>query len=50
MYAIRSYYDTDFDSAEDELDQKQWGLGINYLFASNLMAKLDFYSNDGEVV
>lgn len=39
---------TDFDSAEDELDQKQWGLGINYLFSSNLMAKLDFYSNDGE--
>lgn len=39
---------TDFDSPHADDDQKQWALGINYLFAANVIAKLAYESNDGE--
>lgn len=39
---------TDFDSPHADEDQKQWALGINYLFASNVIAKLAYESNDGQ--
>lgn len=39
---------TDFDSPHPDDDQKQWALGINYLFAPNAMAKLGYNFNDGE--
>lgn len=38
---------TDYDSPHDSIDQKQWVLGINYLFAPNAMAKLAYNFNDG---
>ena len=38
----------DYDSPHDSVDQKQWALGINYLFAPNVMAKLAYNFNDGE--
>jgi len=38
----------DYDSPHDSADQKQWALGINYLFAPNAMAKLAYNFNDGE--
>ncbi|MDR9437037.1 MAG: porin [Thiohalophilus sp.] len=39
---------TDFDSPHADDDQKQWALGINYLFAANVIAKLAYESNDGQ--
>jgi hypothetical protein len=39
---------TDFDSPHADDDQKQWALGINYLFAPNAIAKLGYNFNDGE--
>jgi len=38
---------TDFDSPHPDDDQKQWALGINYLFAPNAMAKIGYNFNDG---
>ena len=38
---------TDFDSAVDSRDQKQWAFGLNYLYASNFMAKFSYELNDG---
>ena len=38
----------DYDANLDESDQKQWALGVNYLFAPNAMAKLAYNFNDGE--
>ena len=38
---------TDFDSPHNSNDQQQWGLGINYLFASSVMGKLSYEFNDG---
>lgn len=38
----------DYDSPHASQDQKQWGIGVNYLFASNAIAKLGFESNDGQ--
>ena len=39
---------TDFDSPNPAVDQKQTAVGINYLFASNFIAKLAYEFNDGE--
>ena len=39
---------TDFDSAVDSGDQKQWGWGLNYLFSSNVIAKLNYELNEGK--
>ncbi|WP_126452716.1 porin [Sulfuriflexus mobilis] len=38
----------DYDSPHDSADQEQWGIGANYLFASNAIAKIGFESNDGK--
>ena len=38
---------TDFDSAVDSGDQKQWGLGLNYLFTNNFIGKVNYEFNDG---
>lgn len=37
----------DYDSPHDNDDQKQWALGVNYLFSGNAMAKLAYNFNDG---
>ena len=37
----------DYDSPHASQDQEQWGVGINYLFASNAIAKFGFESNEG---
>lgn len=39
---------TDFDSPHADEDQKQWGLGANYLFSNNFIAKLNYEFNDGQ--
>jgi len=38
---------TDYDSEINSSDQKQWGLGLNYLFTSNFVAKVNYEFNDG---
>jgi hypothetical protein len=38
----------DYDSPHDSVDQKQWALGVNYLFSPNAIAKLAYNFNDGE--
>ncbi len=40
---------TDFDSAVDLQDQTQWGVGINYLFTNNFIAKLNYEFNDNDL-
>jgi len=37
----------DFDSQNDDQDQEQWALGMNYLFANNVIAKITYEINDG---
>jgi len=37
----------DFDSEVNSQDQKQWGLGLNYLFTNNFVAKVNYEFNDG---
>ncbi len=37
----------EYDAPNNDLDQKQWALGINYLFASNAMIKFAYNFNDG---
>lgn len=39
---------TDFNSPHAAEDQKQWAVGVNYLFASNVIAKLAYEFNDGQ--
>jgi len=39
---------TDFDTPHASQDQKQWAFGLNYLFASNIIGKIAFESNDGQ--
>ena len=39
---------TDFDTPHASEDQKQWALGANYLFASNVVAKVAYEFNDGQ--
>lgn len=39
---------TDFDSPHASQDQKQWAVGLNYLFTSSVMAKLSYEFNDGQ--
>ncbi len=39
---------SDFDALSASKDQKQVAIGLNYLFASNFIAKLSFESNDGQ--
>ena len=38
---------TDFDSAHNSQDQKQWALGVNYLFTNNFIGKAGYEFNDG---
>lgn len=38
----------DFDSPHDSQDQEQWAAGLNYLFASNIIGKITYESNDGQ--
>jgi len=38
---------TDYDSPHKSKDQQQWTLGLNYLFASNVIGKIAYESNDG---
>lgn len=38
----------DYDSPHASADQEQWGIGANYLFASNAIAKIGFESNSGQ--
>ncbi len=38
---------TDYDSPHASKDQQQWTLGLNYLFASNIIGKIGYESNDG---
>jgi len=39
---------TDFDSPHASQDQKQWAVGLNYLFTSSFIGKLTYEFNDGE--
>jgi hypothetical protein len=38
----------DYDAPGLGNDKKQWSLGVNYLFANNIIAKLSYDINDGE--
>ncbi len=38
---------SDFDSPHADEDQEQWAVGVNYLFASNVIAKIAYEWNDG---
>ncbi|MGD2136610.1 MAG: porin [Gammaproteobacteria bacterium] len=38
----------DYDSPHNDQDQRQWALGINYVFAPNAIAKFAYNFNDGE--
>lgn len=37
----------DYDSPNNDQDQTQWALGVNYLFSSNAMVKFAYNFNDG---
>lgn len=37
----------DFDSPHASEDRKQWAIGANYLFASNVIGKIAYEANDG---
>ncbi len=39
---------TDFNSPHSSQDQTQWGLGLNYLISSNVIAKVTYELNDGQ--
>ncbi len=39
---------TDFDSPHSSQDQRQWGVGINYLISSNVIAKFTYEFNNGQ--
>jgi hypothetical protein len=39
---------TDFNAANTDRDQRQWALGVNYLFANNVIGKLAYEFNRGE--
>jgi len=39
---------SDYDAPGDSADQKQWAVGINYLFSANAMAKVAYDFNDGK--
>lgn len=39
---------TDFDSVGTSKDQKQWALGVNYLFTNSVIGKIAYEINDGE--
>ena len=39
---------TDFDAPHASAEQEQWMLGVNYLFASNVIAKFAYEFNDGQ--
>lgn len=39
---------TDFDSPHPAESQKQWAVGLNYLFASNVIGKAAYEFNDGQ--
>lgn len=39
---------TDFDSPSASQEQTQWAAGVNYLFANNVIAKLNYEFNDGK--
>ena len=40
---------TDFNPPNASQGQTQWGLGLNYLISSNVIAKVTYEFNDGEV-
>jgi len=37
----------DFDSEVNSNDQEQWGVGLNYLFTNNFIAKVNYEFNEG---
>ncbi|MBL1321753.1 MAG: hypothetical protein COA63_011940 [Methylophaga sp.] len=37
----------DYNAPNNDLDQTQWAIGVNYLFASNAMVKFAYNFNDG---
>jgi hypothetical protein len=39
---------TDFDSPHSSQDQKQWAVGLNYLFSGSVIGKITYEFNDGE--
>jgi len=39
---------TDFDSPHSSQDQKQWAVGLNYLFTSSFIGKFTYEFNDGQ--
>lgn len=39
---------TDFNSPHSSQDQTQWGLGLNYLISSNVIAKVTYEHNNGQ--
>ena len=39
---------TDFDSPHSSQDQKQWAVGLNYLFSASVIGKFTYEFNDGE--
>jgi hypothetical protein len=39
---------SDYDSTHNSQDQRQWALGLNYLFAPQALAKLAYEFNDGQ--
>ena len=39
---------SDYDSPHDSDDQKQWAVGLNYLYSANAMAKLAYDFNNGK--
>ncbi len=39
---------TDFDSPHSSQDQRQWGVGLNYLISSNVIGKMTYEFNSGQ--
>lgn len=39
---------TDYNANDDAQSQEQWGVGVNYWFAPNAVAKLGYEFNDGQ--
>ncbi len=39
---------TDFDSPHANKDQKQWSIGLNYLFTNSVIGKVAYEINDGQ--
>lgn len=39
---------TDFDSPHSSQDQRQWGVGLNYLISNNVIGKMTYEFNSGQ--